>query len=156
MTIYEAEDIANWFINYFDQESGDVITHLKVQKLLYYAEAWTQLLLDRELFKEDMEAWAHGPVVRSVYNAFRGNSWDPLQATREAISIDSEVENVLLQVVESYGEASAKTLERMTHNDEPWIAARGDAAPEERCNTVISKAHIKQYFVGKYGSALNG
>ncbi|QFI40247.1 DUF4065 domain-containing protein [Moritella marina ATCC 15381] len=153
---YQAEDIANWFINHFDKESGDNVTHLKVQKLLYYAEAWTQLLLDRTLIKEDMEAWAHGPVVREVYNVFRGNSWDALKASRVAIEIADDVEDVLLQVVESYGEASAKTLERMTHSDKPWIDARGSLAPEERCNNVISKADIKSYFAQKYSDALNG
>ena len=79
---YVAVDIANWFINQFDKESGDVVTHLKIQKLLYYSEAWSQLLLSRDIFQEDIEAWAHGPVVRSVYNEFSGNGWDPLTPSR--------------------------------------------------------------------------
>lgn len=147
---YKAEDVANWFINHFDQEAGDVVTHLKIQKLLYFAEAWTQIVLNRDLFEENFEAWAHGPVVREVYNIFRGNNWDPLSATRDAIDFDSDVEDVLRQVFESYGEASAKTLERMTHNDQPWINARGDAAPEERCTTIIPKTEIKEYYTKKY------
>ncbi|HFG2079664.1 TPA: Panacea domain-containing protein [Vibrio cholerae] len=154
--MYRAIDIANWFINQFDKESGDVVTHLKIQKLLYYAEAWTQLLLDKNLFKEDIEAWAHGPVVREVFNEFRDYGWEPLTMTDALTEIDAEVEDVLLQVMSAYGEASAKTLENMTHKDKPWIDARGSLAPEARCNNVIPKPSIKAYFSEKYGNQLNG
>lgn len=154
--MYKAIDIANWFINQFDKESGDVVTHLKVQKLLYYSEAWSQLLLERDLFEEDMEAWAHGPVVREVFNEFRGCGWQPLSVASELVDIEPEVEDVLLQVLEAYGDASAKTLEKMTHKDKPWVEARGSLAPEERCNTVISKESIKTYFTEKYGDILDG
>lgn len=57
---YQAINIANWFINQFDRESGDNITHLKVQKLLYFSQAWYQVLKNEELFAEEIEAWAHG------------------------------------------------------------------------------------------------
>lgn len=154
--MYKAIEIADWFINQFDKESGDVVTHLKVQKLLYYAEAWSQLLLDQELFEEKMEAWAHGPVVREVFNEFKGCGWQPLSVTGEFADIKPEVEDVLFQVMEAYGDASAKTLENMTHKDRPWIESRGNLAPEERCNTIISKESIKDYFTEKYGDMLDG
>lgn len=154
--MYNAIDIANWFINQFDKESGDVVTHLKVQKLLYYAEAWTQLLLERQLFEENIEAWAHGPVVREVFDTFKDFGWQPLSISEELKKIDPEVEDVLFQVMDAYGEASAKTLENMTHMDRPWINARGGLAPEARCNNVIPKNEIKAYFNEKYGEQLNG
>lgn len=153
---YAAVDIANWFINQFDKESGDVVTHLKIQKLLYYSEAWSQLLLSRDVFQEDMEAWAHGPVVRAVYNEFSGNGWDPLAPSKELIDFDEDTLDILSQVLETYGESSAKTLEHMTHKDRPWIDARNGLAPEARCNTVMPKEDIKIYFNEKYGDKLNG
>ena len=152
---YKAIDIANWFINKFDKDVGDVVTHLKVQKLLYYSEAWSQLLLDRKLFEEEMEAWAHGPVVREVFNEFKEYGWEPLTLSKELVNFDEDTESVLIQVLESYGEASAKTLERMTHADEPWIIARGNSSPEARCNTVIKKGSIKNYFGSKYGNKID-
>ena len=50
----------------------------------------------------------------------------------------------------------AKTLEKMTHLDRPWIDARKGFAPEERCDNVIPKAEIKTYFLDKYGEAVGG
>lgn len=154
--MYRAIDIANWFIEKFDPASGDLITHLKVQKLLYYAEAWTQVLLDRQLFREDFEAWAHGPVVRAVYNVFRDSKWQPLTTSEDPPVLTEDVEEVLLEVLETYGEASAKTLEKMTHRDRPWIDARKGFDPEERCDNIIPKAQIKEYFLKKYGEAVSG
>jgi len=33
-------DIARWFINRADRLAGDDMTHLKLQKLIYFAQAW--------------------------------------------------------------------------------------------------------------------
>ena len=153
---YKAIDIANWFISQFDKESGDVITHLKVQKLLYFSEAWCQVSLDRELFSEDMEAWAHGPVVREVFNQFSGAGWEPLSVTGNVAELDEDVRNVLTQVLEAYGNVSAKTLEHLTHQDCPWKEARGTLSPEARCSNIISKQSIREYFVKKYRDQLSG
>ena len=154
--IASAIDVANWFINQFDKESGDVITHLKVQKLLYFSEAWCQLLLDRELFSENMEAWAHGPVVREIFEAFKDSDWEPLNVGGELVDFDEDVTDVLEQVLETYGGMSAKTLEYMTCQAQPWKEVRGSVAPEARCTDIIRKESIKEYFKNKYGGQLNG
>ncbi|SDW87815.1 Panacea domain-containing protein [Thiocapsa roseopersicina] len=155
---YPAIDIAFWFINSIDRESGDSISPLKLQKLLYFAEAWTLVLLNRELLQENFEAWAHGPVVRSVYHEFKAYSWAsiPPQERESETEIDPDTENVLRQVLDVYGEFSAKTLENMTHADAPWIEARGSLSPEARCTNRINKARMKEHFLEKYGDAING
>ncbi|MFJ8528636.1 Panacea domain-containing protein [Bacillus sp. NPDC094106] len=60
--------IAQYFIS-----KGGNIDHLKLQKLVYYAQAWfVTIYPDKEpLFDEQIEAWSHGPVARSVHNRFR-------------------------------------------------------------------------------------
>jgi len=154
--IYKALDVANWFIDQFDKESGDVVTHLKLQKLLYYSECWCQLLLYRELFSENIEAWAHGPVVREVFNEFKSSGWEPLNVSRKSVDFDEDVVDVLEQVLEAYGNVSAKTLEQMTHQDQPWKEARGSLSPEARCSNIMSKENMRKYFMKKYGDQLNG
>jgi len=156
LMIYKALDVANWFIDQFDKESGDVVTHLKLQKLLYYSECWCQLLLDRELFYENIEAWAHGPVVREVFNEFKSSGWEPLNVNRKLVDFDEDVVDVLEQVLEAYGNVSAKALEQMTHQDQPWKEARGSLSPEARCSNIMSKENMKKYFMKKYGDQLNG
>ncbi|QAR44316.1 DUF4065 domain-containing protein [Kosakonia cowanii] len=152
MKTFSANDIATWFILKF-AEYGDVVTHLKIQKLLYFSEAWNQVINDSELFKEEIQAWAHGPVVLEVFQQYKDYGWKPLPIPndQDCPKFPAKVLNILLQVFDSYGELPAKTLENMTHTDRPWIDARGDLAPEERCNTVIPKDQIKSYFKTKYG-----
>lgn len=151
MKKYKATDIANWFIYKF-AESGDPITHLKVQKLLYYAEAWHQVINNSELIEGEFQAWAHGPVVPEVFQSFRKHGWNtlPIPDKSELPKISSSAENILEQVLDSYGELPAKTLENMTHKDEPWIKARHGFEPEERCENIMPKSEIKNFFKHKY------
>lgn len=153
---HKAEDVANWFI-LTAAKHGNLTTHLKVQKLLYYAEVWTQVCLGKELFEEKIEAWAHGPVVPEVFQKFKTYSWAqlPIPDENNVCNFPEDVTSILKQVFDTYGRFEASALEAMTHTDEPWIKARGGIAPEARCNTVIPKEEIKQYFLKKYAEALN-
>ena len=157
MAMHSASEVAHWFIAKA-AESGDLITHLKVQKLLYYAEAWTQTLVNEELFAEKLEAWAHGPVVPEIFQEFREHGWNPLPVpNQEKIPVISpQAEEVLQQVFDTYGDLPAKTLEDMTHKDEPYIKARGNLSGEERCDVVIPKNEIQNFFKTKYSPELNG
>ena len=56
---------------YILQEHGPMTTW-KLQKLVYYGQAWSFVWDDDELFPEEIEAWANGPVVRELYNAHKG------------------------------------------------------------------------------------
>lgn len=152
---YSALDIAKWFINSIDRDSGESISHLKVQKLLYYAAAWSRLLTGNDLFNERIEAWAHGPVVPEVFQALKDHGWNAIPPLEMNTEFDANTIAVLNQVLDVYGEFSAKTLERMTHADSPWIEARGDLSPEARCDTEISKDRIAEFFSGKFEEYLN-
>ncbi|MDB6118895.1 MAG: putative prophage protein, partial [Verrucomicrobiaceae bacterium] len=66
-----ALDVAKYFLSKADaDEAGDVISNLKLQKLLYYAQGFHLALTGAPLFEEDIQAWVHGPVVREVWQAF--------------------------------------------------------------------------------------
>ena len=73
-----ARIIAGWFVNAADRDSGEAPTHLKIQKLVYYTQAWYLANFDTPLFDEDMQAWTHGPVAPSVYEKYRGAGFDVL------------------------------------------------------------------------------
>lgn len=152
---FKAFDVAKWFINKVNREAGDSITHLKVQKLLYFAEAWHQVIVERDLFDEQIEAWAHGPVVREVYAKLADFGWQALDSNEEpSQEFPKETLDVLELVVDLYDQFTAKQLEDMTHADSPWLDARGGIAPEARCANVIAKPAIKAYFKEKYREAL--
>ena len=143
-----AKAVARWFVNHADRDSGEAITQLKLQKLVFYADAWFLANFDRPLIKEDFEAWAHGPVVRSLYAKYRNKGWEAL-APEAGPVVPQGVEKYLEAVFEEYGQFSAKKLEKMTHSEEPWLSARGDLPPEAASSTKISKISMRNYYGGK-------
>lgn len=143
---YTALDVAKWFINATDRESGDAITHLKVQKLLYYAQGWTLAYFGKPLFSEDMQAWAHGPVVVSVWDQYRDFGFQAIPEQKVTRKVSGDAADLLDSVNERYGIYSAKRLEKMTHAEQPWMKARGALSPEARCTEVIPKGDMRAYF----------
>ncbi len=145
---YAPIDIAHWFLASIDREAGDSITHLKLQKLVYYAQAWALALNSKSLFEEDLEAWTHGPVVRSIYNEFKDHSSDAIPQTKtKTVEIkEKEVLCLLNQINNVYAERTAKFLKEKTHEELPWKTARGGLALEARCTEKISKKVMQEFY----------
>ncbi|GGK28991.1 Panacea domain-containing protein [Salinarimonas ramus] len=143
---YTALDVAKWFVNATDREAGDAITHLKAQKLVYYAQGWALAHLGRPLFAEDLQAWAHGPVAPSVFEHFRPHGYDALPSQRITRRIVGDAAALLQGVHARYGIYSAKRLEAMTHEEAPWRDARGGLAPDARSAAIIPKSAMRAWF----------
>lgn len=140
---YKAIDIAKWFINELHPEP------LKLQKLLYLAQGYSYAFYDEPLFTEDMEAWVHGPVVKSVYYMFNNYRYNPITTNYELIEFDNQALEVLNYVKEKYSKYDSKYLEQMTHNQEPWLLSREGLDPDERSDKTISKQNIANYFTSE-------
>lgn len=140
--------VANYFLRCVDLESGDLISPLKLQKLIYYAQAWSLVLLDKSFFREDIEAWVHGPVVRTVWEKYKRYKYKsiPQPHIEEVPEFDPEKLEVLNEVWSAYGELSAKHLEALTHSESPWQNARNGVSPDEKSNAVISHEDMKSYY----------
>lgn len=147
-------EIAKWFVNRVDRESGDTISHLKLQKLVYYAQAWYLANFDEPLFNEDIEAWTHGPVVPSVWDAYKKHHWDSIPKGPDP-KLNPEVVEYLNAVFDQYGDLSARVLEDMTHEESPWIEARGNLPLEARCTKAISKKSMRDFYGKEIGKIYN-
>jgi uncharacterized phage-associated protein len=147
---YSANEIAAWFLGNIDREAGDSITHLKLQKLVYYAQAWSLALREAHLFEEDLQAWAHGPVAESVYQRYKGAGWEALPAPEQVPELSPDVVEHLSSILVTYGDFSAKHLERMTHAEAPWLEARADLPLEARSNSPISKELMGRFYRDLY------
>jgi uncharacterized phage-associated protein len=146
--MYPVDEIADSIIALCG-DRGMKLTNLKLQKLLYYVQAW-KLAFDHEpLFAEDVEAWVHGPVVPRVFRRFKSLRWEPLPPQGNPIT-DEKVTSHLKAVLTQYDKFSAGQLEQLTHNEPPWLEARIGLEPDEPSNRVIPKARIEAY----YGSRL--
>jgi uncharacterized phage-associated protein len=147
-----AKNVARWFVNRADRSAGEAITKLKVQKLVYYSESWHLAYFDRPLIPENFQAWAHGPVVRALYDKYRGSSWDALPVEKGAMP-DISTQELLESIYEAYGQFSAKKLEAMSHSELPWIEARNGLPPEAKSETVISKLTMRNFYAKRIDKA---
>ena len=136
------------------------VTPLMLQKLLYYVQGVYSALYGKPIFEEDCRAWIHGPVYAEVYDLFKEFKYNPiddarfaiLEGTKDALT-DCE-RNVIDLVVNTFGLYSGKTLERITHKEEPWVVARRGYGDDIPSNEILTKESIKQYFESvhkKYG-----
>ena len=146
---YSVNTVADYFIGLAEPETGDVMTHLRLQKLVYYAQGWSLALSNKALFDDRIEAWPHGPVCVNLWNRFKGFRFNPIP--REEIASDLGAikkadRRVLEDVWRVYGQFTAKRLEEMTHSETPWINARGELAPEEKSNNSLKVDDMKDYF----------
>lgn len=116
--------VADYFIRRSDLEAGDVMTHLKLQKLLYYAQGWHLALKGSPLFMDSLEAWQHGPVCPTVWKRFRDFAWNPIPPSQcesdPERDLDAETRSFLSEVWDGYGQFTAKRLEELTHEEAPW------------------------------------
>jgi uncharacterized phage-associated protein len=131
-------NIARYFIQ-LGEKAGRKITNKKLQKLLYYAQAWSLVLDGKLMFKEDLEAWIHGPVVPKVYHHYKKFGFGP-------ISDDSKIEStavaphqkILDEVWKVYGRYDSDYLELLTHSEDPWMFARNELDANKASQAVIS------------------
>lgn len=161
--MYNAKDVALWFLakNHSqekevitedeDYEVYEGITHLKLQKLLYYAQGIYLALFDKPLFKEKIYAWKHGPVVEEVYKKYKKNGRNEINSLltddekRSMIKLERDIKakQALELTYENFAGYTAWQLRNKTHEiGSPWditITKKGE-------NAVIDNNLIKEYF----------
>lgn len=151
-------------------QKGLSISPLKLQKLLYYEQAWYMVFFNKEhLFDDVPEAWVNGPVYRSVWDAYKGKVkyfTDQLheddfvdgnvsienKIKRLAVSMSlSENEIAFLDsVFNTYGMKSQDQLVLLTHAEKPWADQRKDLAPFEHSNRTIPLDCMYEYYNNRY------
>ena len=121
-----ARRIAEYFIWKSESEKRP-ITNKKLQKLLYYAQAWSLVMRNKKIFQDKIEAWVHGPAIRAVYAQYKKFGFNPITISISKESIDkipTDIKKFLNQVWAAYGKFDAAYLERLTHSETPWQKAR--------------------------------
>ena len=134
-------DVAQYILN----NQGSMTT-MKLQKLVYYSQAWSLVWDEKPLFDDKIEAWASGPVVPNLYNVHKGKfeieslgKWQPAKLEDyERITIDA--------VLNLYGEKPAQWLSDLTHMENPWKEARKGRKPGENCRKEITPAAMVEYY----------
>ena len=134
-------DVARYLLSLTDEDAGDLMSNLKLQKLVYYTQGFHLAIFDEPLFPEDIMAWTHGPVVPSLYREYRqfGAGAIPVPGDLDDEIYDEQTKQFLNEVYSVYGQFSAWKLRNMTHEEPPWKEASESKEP-------ISHATMKEYF----------
>jgi uncharacterized phage-associated protein len=123
------------------------MTAMKLQKLVYYSQAWSLVWDERPLFGSSIEAWANGPVVPELYLAHRGRFMlrpGDIQGDENQLSAtEKETVNAVLAY---YGDKSSQWLSDLTHSEAPWVDARCGLGPGERGSSEITHAAMAEYY----------
>ncbi|MBD2771470.1 Panacea domain-containing protein [Iningainema tapete] len=138
-------NVADFFIH-LANETGSYISNLKLQKLVYYAQAWYLAIYGTPLFEEDFEAWVHGPVIPALYREYKSFGWQPILKDVQKPELSENIAHFLNEVAEVYFACDAYELERMTHQEDPWIKARDGLSMDAPCNAIISKESMREYY----------
>ncbi len=141
--MYKANDIAHKIIKIGMIESdsgGELITNLKLQKLLYYQQGFHLAVFGTPLFEESIEAWAYGPVVPQVYQIYKKYGNQGLKFKGEPISLEEKEEDLFNEVMNVYGSYSAIGLMNMTHSETPWKTT------EIGSQSIIPHEKMQHYF----------
>ena len=136
------------------------VTPLMLQKLLYFIQGVYSVLYGKPIYAEDCRAWIHGPVYPEVYDLFRDFKYNPIDDARFALlernedALTDDERKAVDLVINTFGMYGGKVLEKITHNEEPWMEARkgyGDSIPSSE---LLTRDRIMKYYIAvnqKYG-----
>jgi len=161
---YTPQHIANYFLERAKSE-GREIGQLKLLKLVYIAYGWMLALTGDRLFNEPIQAWQHGPVIRSLYDEFKHFGKSPItdramefdldsmeQFEPHVPAEDSQTRMILDKVWAAYKRFSGWQLREKTHEENtPWSQVY-DASKRDQ---VIPDDLIKPHFLGKIRQILD-
>ena len=161
MKDFPAVVVANYFVEKGKQEGRPVEGILKLIKLVYIAHGWHLGLNENRLIRENVEAWKHGPVIRSVYDAFKEygkqSILEPATTgiSAEMKSIEELADNdgiiqFLEEIWDAYRDATGLQLSKLTHKKgTPWYKTWVDGKNQDSFGVVIEEVDIKHYYEGR-------
>jgi uncharacterized phage-associated protein len=150
LRLERGQTVANVFnvAKYILEQRGSMTT-MKLQKLLYYCQAWHLVRGDAPLFTDEIQAWAAGPVVRSVFAMHRGRyTVGPadLGDSADSSQLSDDEKKTILKVLDRYGHMTAAQLSDLSHSERPWIEARSGLGPTDRGEATISPSVMADYY----------
>ena len=140
-------DLAN-YLSRKVHRPDETINLMKLNALLYYAEACSLAMFDRELTHEVIEAWDHGPVFPSLWERLKHKGWNDLAVDErcDATPLDPEISGLLDDVYQAYGGYSLPELEKKIKQDTPWKEARRGLPAWDLSKKPLNKATMATFY----------
>ena len=139
------------FLLQLAEDDGELVTEMRLHKLLYYIQGWSLGLRGREIFNEHVSAWVHGPVVKTIRKRCPKNKLQHVDKNLfpEVGSLAVEDQKFITNIWHQYRGFSAWALRNMTHREQPWVKAREGFSPQVPSDVQISFDEMKQFFKGE-------
>ncbi len=134
-------DVAEYIL----QKQG-AMTTMKLQKLVYYSQAWALVWDEKPLFPERILAWANGPVVYELFKPFQGAFEISTTGRGNPARLKKYQEETICGVLNYYGKRPSQWLSDLTHMEAPWKNARKGLKENERGTKEISLASLAEYY----------
>lgn len=148
------DNLVEWFLH------KEKMSHKKIQKLCYYAQAWSQTLNATDIVEGiEFEAWVHGPVNKKIWDKCKEFGWreimiDPEYVEKSKFECDAafcrQQVDILELVWDTYGKYSADDLEALTHSEMPWLEAREGKSQLQNSRKKINRETMKKYYQEYY------
>lgn len=124
------------------------MSSMKLQKLVYYSQAWSVVWDEEPLFKEKIQAWAGGPVVYELFLKHQGQfSVSDIEGGNPKRLTKDQKETIDV-VCDAYGKKTGQWLSDLTHKERPWREAREGLADGDRGNKEITLEALADYYGG--------
>ena len=134
-------DVAKYIL-----EKQGSMTTMKLQKLVYYSQAWSLVWDEEPIFPECIKAWASGPVVRELYDLHKSKFMISRLKKGNVDNLKLEEKETIDAVLKFYGDKSAQWLSDLTHMEKPWSDARQGVSPGQNCDKEITPASMCEYY----------
>lgn len=134
---------------YIIDRMNNNITTMKLEKLVYYSQAWSLAILNKPLFKNNIEAWTNGPVIPDLYELHKHEyhfSSSLLNNGKYDYNFTDNQKAVMDGVIRNYGRETGRALSKRTHREAPWLHARKNVPKGARCNNNIKWSDMKNYY----------
>lgn len=133
-------NVASYIASRYQSAFGEVISEMKLHKLLYFAQRECFIQKDKPLFAEPFLAWRYGPVVAMIrplcaHGLLNG-------ALSEAAQ--EEYADVFNFVFMHYAPKDAWSLSRLSHEECSWRNARIGLDEDENGNAPLLLEDIRR------------
>lgn len=136
-----ANDVASVVI----ARSGNWLTSMQLQKLLYYVQSWHLAVTNEPLFEEECEAWVQGPVVHDVWTARKDHASRVATGQGRLADLGETASAIVDLVLAMYGSMSGDELSQLTHAERPWREARRGLPEHAPSSEVIPRQTMAEF-----------
>lgn len=161
--MHDARAVGNFLLDYAESRRIP-LTNMALLKQIYFSHGWYLAVTARPLIKNRIEAWEHGPVVRAVYDAFKGHRSQPITTRATVIDWNTGEEKIatsnfgnqekdhMINTFNYYSNYGAFELSQLTHMvGTPWHEIYHRIDGKIALNMEISNDSIRAYFGSNQG-----